>query len=358
MKINKPGKTFALTLAFVFVLSNSQAHAITLVTNKKQWQAQIFLANQIKGVGLADSFQEDNLNKSYTYDNALAAIASMAMGNFGLAKEILDTLCNEVQANNGIPKEYYWHSDSAGSGGGVSYAGNTAWVLQALNIYQRLKSSTEYFSVQQRYADFLISLQDPSDGGIRGSSNDQWKSVEHNIIAYVALRNFGRLNSLSTYTSKAQLVKGFLQSAAVWDGTRFNRGPGDTTRVTDVQSLGVLALGRNYASALAWAESALKLSRPFGSRTVTGFDFNDDLDTVWLEGTLQMALAFYKSGDITKGSYYYNEAIKAVQGDGSLVLATNQGTATDYWMLEVWRAAAPTCWLILYCLKFNPLVLY
>ncbi|MBI4972789.1 MAG: hypothetical protein HZA27_02225 [Candidatus Omnitrophica bacterium] len=353
-------KIITVLFTLGFLLNNSFTYAaIQTVESKRQWRAQIFIANQIKGIGLVDSYQEDKENRSYVYDNTLAAIASMNLGNFGLAKEILDTLCYEVKNTaQGVPFESYIYSDTNGNGSGLAYCGNSAWFLQALNIYQKLKTSTTYYTTQKKLADFLLTLQDPIDGGLRGNTYEYWKSTEHNIIAYVAIRNFGRLNGLSSYVSKADKIKKFLQSSAIWNGAYFNRGAWDRVKVIDVQALGVLLLGNNYSNALAWAETNLKLSRPFNSGTVTGFDFNDDLDTVWLEGTLQMALAFYRVGNTTKANYYYNEAIKTTQGDGALVLATNRGTASEWWMMEVWRAIAPTSWLILYYLKFNPLILY
>ena len=348
-----------ICLTLVVAFMNSLAFAIDTVENKRDWMAQNFIANQIKGIGLVDSYQEDNEDVSYAYDNALAAMASMALGNFGLAIEILDTLCSEVNTTEGdVPFESYSYSDDTGAGKGLAYCGNSAWLLQALNIYQKQKSSKRYYKAQKKLADFLLTLQDAQDGALRGSSNDYWKSTEHNIVAYAALNNFGALNKRAYYIKKAMKVKNFIVSQQIWDGTRFNQGAGDTGKVTDVQALGVLLLGKNYSSALTWAEENLGLTKAFDEKTVTGFDFNDDLDTVWLEGTLQSTLAFYSVGNSAKADFYYNEATKVIQDDGAMVLATNQGSANDSWTLERWRAIAPTAWLIFYYKKFNPLRIY
>jgi hypothetical protein len=353
-------KIAVILLITLFLFSHISAYAaIATVENKLQWRAQIFIANQIKGIGLVDSYQEDATNKSYVYDDALAAIASIAMGNFGLAKEILDTLAFEVKkTSKNVPYERYLYSDTTGAGQGTAYSGNSAWLLQALNLYQKLKKENIYPTTQKSLADYILSLQDPVDGGIWGYAGCGWKSTEHNLIAYVAVRNYGRINNLPDYVTKAEKIKVFLKSEAVWDGVRFGRGAWDTTEVVDVQALGVIVLGSYYSNALTWAESTLKLTRSFNATTVTGFDFNNDLDTVWIEGTLQMARAFSKIGDTTKGSYYYNEAIKTKQSDGSLLLATNPGTASDEWYMQVWRSIAPTCWLIFCYMNFNPLVMY
>jgi len=352
-------KIILILIAF-FGLSAVSAFADILpVESKKEWKAQVFLANQIKGVGLVDSYQEDWQDISYIYDDALAVMANMAMKNVGMAKEILDTISKEIKTtSDGMPFESYHYYDTTGNGTGSSYCGNVAWLLQSFNIYQRTTGNREYYSCQKKMADFLLKLQDPKDGGLRGSICDTWKSTENNLAAYVALRNFGRINGSGYYMQKAEKVRIFLKSRAVWDGQRFNRGPGDPTEVTDVQALGVLVLGNNYRSALDWAEVNLQTIKPFNGKVITGFDFNDDLDTLWSEGTLQMALAFSKANNPLKGDYYYNEISQAIGLDGSLVLATNRGSASEYWTLEPWRAAAPTCWLIFYSTKFNPLVLY
>jgi len=347
---------FLLIVAIFFCNSFAYA-AIKPVNNKPVWKAQIFITNQVKGIGLVDSYQEDNNDYSYTYDNALAAIASMVSGNFGVAKEILDTLCFEVQNSpEGVPFGRYFYNDVNGSGNIDAYCGNIAWLLQALDIYQKQTGDKAYFAVQKKLADFLLTLQD-TDGGLRGKTGVLWKSAEGNIIAYAAIRNFGSLNGLSIYTAKAENIKTFLKSQVVWNGTYFNQGPNDNTRIIDVQALGVLLLGNSYAGALNWAEKYLKCTKPFGVSSVTGFDFDDNLDTVWLEGTLQAALAFYASKNTTKGNYYFGQSDRTIQSDGSLLWVTNNGTVGGEIVLP-WRAVAPTCWYIFYSYKFNPLILY
>ena len=358
----KMRKVNIICLSFMFIFMNTFAWAITEVEDKNDWMAQNFIANQIKGIGLVDSYQEDESNVSYVYDNALAAIACMAAGNFGLAKEILDTLSSEVKTTSEVFSQSYYYSDTSGGGSGTSYAGNSAWILQAFNIYQKQRSSRIYYTMQKKLADFLISLQDTSDGALRGSKSEYWKSAESNIAAYVALKNFGRLNNLKTYSEKADKIKSFLLNK-MWNGTYFYKGltesgTVDTEKVTDTQSLGVLLFGSGYSNALSWAESNLKVTDYYNSQAVTGFDFNGDLDTVWLEGTLQMALAYYKINNSSKGNSYYNEAVKTAQSDGALLLATNEGSAGEYWTLQAWRAIAPTSWLIMYYCKFSPLILY
>lgn len=102
----------AISSALIFNCALASA-AIGTVENNPGWKAQIFIAGQTKGIGLVDSYQEDNSNIGYVYDNTLAAMASMLMGNFGLAEEIVNTLSAEVQKTpQGVPAESYIFSDT------------------------------------------------------------------------------------------------------------------------------------------------------------------------------------------------------------------------------------------------------
>lgn len=381
-----------ILLILIFLQLNIPAYAILTVEERPQWRAQIFLANQIKGIGLVDSFLDEGLypemqpNMSWVYDNAVAAMGCILMGNYGLAAEILLTLCAEVKKYVAdIPAEGYDFTDKEGNylDGDYNYqpdayCGNTAWLLQALNLYQKTyqdltkstsaifqKNNKSLYDMQVKLANYLLTLQD-TDGGLRGSKDVSWKSTEHNIIAYVALRNFGRLNGSPTYVASADKIITFIISPEIWNSSegRFNRGENDPANAVDAQALGVLLAasldsfyGTNnvslYSSALTWAENKHKVNTP-----IIGFDFNDDKDTVWLEGTLQMALAFYKVNNTAKGNSYYNEALKIQQSDGSLLWATNDGTSGQGYNLRPCRAVVPAAWVIFCSRRFNPLILY
>lgn len=356
---------FHLVLAFCLFICASPANAaLTLIDKNPSWKAHIFLAAQMKGVGLMDSYVQDNQNLSYVYDNALAAMAFIAEQNYGLAAKILDALANGVQRTpGGALYESYNFMDINGSGQGQVMAGNTAWVLQAMNLYQKNTGSQKYTAFQKTLADYLVSQQD-LDGGIFIMPGNRVKSTEHNMAAYVALFNYGKLQSSHLHQQAAEKVKSFLVTFAwfPWQ-TRFRTSVPDPlsfellTWVTDVQALGVLALGDTYKSALTWVGNRLVTAKTITgtSTTLLGFDFNYDVDTIWLEGTLQMALAYSQAGMTIEAKKYSTEVLKAQNPDGSLLLCTNTGTASVYWTLQPWHAVAPTAWLVFYDRNFNPL---
>jgi hypothetical protein len=316
-------------------------------------KAHNYLVGQVQSSGLIRSYN-DSSSASYTYDNALAIMAFVAIGDSDNARTILGTF----QSGISIPASGGYHDVydfTNGVGSGAISAGPNSWLLNAVNLYRYKTGDLQFQSLGQQLADYLVNLQD-ADGGLFGGESFPWKSAEHNQSAYAALYNFGMLSNQDIYVQKANLIKNFLFTEC-WDGERFLRGKNDYTVVTDVQALGVLSLGTSYASAIYWAEYHTKCTHNINRKTtVTGFDFNDDLDTVWLEGTLQQAIAFNKNYDDWRAGIYYEEVNKTQRRNGSFLLATNEGTTGSDWILMPIECVAPTCWYIFYNTDTNPLM--
>lgn len=314
--------------------------------------AYTYLCNQVKGIGIIDSYK-DAYSDSYTYDNALAVMAFTAKGDYTRAKTTLNAYQNKI----GLPLAggyYDVYNYTTGVGRGNISAGPNAWLLQAINLYYYKSGDAQFAATAQALADFLVGLQD-IDGGLFGDDFVSWKSTEHNLVAYAALYNYGMLNNKDFYIQKSNLVKDFL-ALNCWNGERFLRGVNDPLEVTDTQSLGVLALGTTYASAIYWAEYHTKCTKPLGRLSVTGFDFNNDLDTVWMEGTLQEAMAFKKNYDDYRAGIYFGNVDKTQRTSGGFLCATNKGTTGTDWILLSIEAVAPTSWYILYSTNTNPLM--
>lgn len=339
-----------LRITGTFILAISIVISQPAFAEKGISGAYSYLCNQVKGIGIVDSYK-DAYNDSYTYDNALAVIAFTAKGDYTRARAIL----NAYQNNIGLPLYggYYDVYDyTTGIGRGNISAGPNAWLLDAINFYYYKTNDPQFLGTAQVLADYLVGLQD-MDGGLFGDEFVSWKSTEHNLAAYAALYNYGMLNSKDLYVQKANLVKDFLVLNC-WNGERFLRGKNDAAEVTDTQSLGVLSLGTTYASAIYWAEYHTKCTKPLGRLSVTGFDFNNDLDTVWLEGALQEAMAFKKNYDDYRAGIYFNNVNKTQRSNGSFLCATNRGTTGTDWILLPVECVAPTCWYIFYNTNTNP----
>lgn len=315
-----------------------------------------FLRGQIGPVGFIDSYVEDKTDDSYTYDNALAIMAFIAAGDLDSARQILNAfLLVGSEPEGGFVHRYH---ASDGRPDGWLYAGANAYLLQAMNLYYLATGDGAYNALAQGIADFLLSLQD-TDGGIFGRGDVGWKSTENNLGALAAIHNFGRLHGLPDYVDRAGALRRFLETEC-WDQIqgRFLRGKNDPTIVTDVQALGVMVLGALFSNGAYWIKDyTLSTQRYSGRKTVTGFDFNADADTVWTEGTLQESVAFLLAGDPSGFAFFKGEAEKLFQSSGALWLASNNGSTGDGWLLRPWQAVAPTAWYVFTSYQDNVLEL-
>lgn len=322
----------------------------------KKDKALSFLSSQIGPVGIVDSFIEDGIDYSYTYDNAMSAMAFISADDFTSAQTILDAFLNtiQLQPEGGFLHRYY--SSNGSPAYGILFVGPNAYLLQAMNLYYLNTGDTRYNALAQQLADFLISLQD-IDGGIVGLPGAVWKSTENNLGALSAIHNYGTICGLQYYIDKAALISAFLTTEC-WDGTRFLAGENDPTIVTDVQALGTLVLGAAYSNGAYWIEAhTLNTQKYFRRKTVTGFDLNTDKDTVWIEGTLQESLAFYIAGDSSKFEDYKSESEKLANGSGAFYQASNTGTTGYGDNFEKWQAVGPTAWYVLIANQDNVLEL-
>lgn len=315
--------------------------------------ALAFIAGRIGGAGIVDSYVEDGFEYSYLYDNALSAMAFISSGDLATAEIILDGLAAIGTEPEGGFLERYSSLDGS-STGGIPPAGPNAYVLMAINLYYDATGDPKYDLLAADIADFILTHQD-TDGGLFGNASVTWKSVENNMAAYAAINNFGVLNNDQYYVDKAAEIKAFIINEC-WDGTRFFVAEGNSDIFTDVQALGTLILGADYSSGSTWVEGyTLNTDRYKGRKSVTGFDFNDDLDTVWTEGTFQETLAFISVGDVTRYAFYKAEGEKLYQSSGAFLLASSRGSTGFEWILEKWQAVAPTAWYVFVCNQDNVL---
>lgn len=306
--------------------------------------ALAFLRSRIAPSGLVDSYVEDLVDYSYTYDNAMAALAFISEGDYPSARLILD-------AFNSMPTEpsggflHRYHAQTKLPEAGILYGGPNAYLLQAMNLYFLQTGDDRYNALAQRLGNFLLTLQD-TDGGLFGRAGVTWKSAENNLAELCALRNLGKVQNIPLYVDQAELIRNFLVTEC-WDGTRFRQGENDPTIVTDVQALGAMVLGPAYANGASWIEGQTLTSMPYsGRKKVTGFDFDTNRDTVWTEGTLQESLAFLVAQKTTKYKFYRTEATKLQSPSGGFWLASNPGSAGPDWTLQKWQSVAPTAWFI------------
>ena len=294
--------------------------------------------------GMVISLEKKAYPHGFTYDQALAVIALASHGDTADAKIILEKL-GTIQNTDGSWYNKY-NLETGGASDTAKYSGSHAWTIYSI-AYSVQKTSEQIFVPSAvRAADYLITLQS-ANGGIYGGYNSAgdaltWKSTEHNIAAYYALRDLGKVTGKIEYTTAADEVKNWLVTVAFnAQEQRFNTGENDASAYLDAQTLGVLFLksisqDTHVQNVINFAENSFQVKIK-GSE---GFDFDSNKDNIWLEGTGQMSLAYVQSGNQQKSEFFTEEVMKTDlkdDNDGGIKYYIRKGGADQI---------SPTTWLI------------
>jgi hypothetical protein len=270
-------------------------------------------------------------SSAFTYDNALTVIALTACGQISRARRIGDALLGALARDRtfsdgrvrnayragpvgagllDLPgwwdeKQNLWAEDAYQDG---SATGNVAWAALALLTLDAIAPEGGYRAGARRMlawiADQTTDQQDPEgySGGLDGFDPSQtrltWKSTEHNLDVYAVAAWLHRLDGRPDEARIAGIARGFLDTAYARDPGVFRLGTTPegrlqpTTHIAlDTQLwplIGVTAAPEDWRRALGFAETHLA--------TREGFDFNEDRDGLWVEGTAQAALTYRALG--------------------------------------------------------------
>ncbi len=286
---------------------------------------------------------------AFTYDNALAVIALHACGQRGQALRIGEALLDAAnldragrkgrlrntyragaQKQRPIPPmgwwdvvENRWLEDPYQVG---TATGNVAWAGLALLTLAEATGEKRFREGAAGLARWVVEhTADPRgpggfNGGVQGFDNAPqaltWKATEHNTDL-VAL--FDRLGGGGEWAAPAKAARGFLDALWAAGGDHFPVGatPDGVTvsRATsglDAQLWPLLLRDAptGWRAALAYAERAHGVEG--------GFDFNDDRDGVWVEGTAQAALAYRAVGRKADADRLFADLLQDVSPGGFL----------------------------------------
>ena len=243
--------------------------------------------------GLLESAENGNVVS--LYDNALAAMVFMLKGDFPKAEKIFNffnaRVGNELTSGvggfaqlrdrNGIPNNHRWMGDNA-------------WLLIALNNYKNLTGSTIYDQMASALSQWLMRLQD-ADGGLFAGYNSgnvlmNYKVTEGNIDAF---------NAIAGYTSFHRQLLSFLEKDR-WDKTDKNlvAWPGNPPYwyALDLHPWSYLIFPYYPVSALTTDKRFLTTQTATNEKQITGYTSDQYKNTIWPEGTGQMATAFCYAG--------------------------------------------------------------
>ncbi|HTH15014.1 MAG TPA: hypothetical protein VL974_00065 [Magnetospirillum sp.] len=276
---------------------------------------------------------------AFTYDNALAAIALVACGRVPEAHRIGDALLaaatsdradrdarkkpeqpggrlrNAYRAGplNGIPQPHGWWDAAGGHWAEDPMAvgtatGNVAWAGLALLTVAEATGDARFADGARTLATWATRhTWDRSGGGLDGGFTGGihgdgavtrmlgWKSTEHNVDLAALFGWLARRDAYWTVPTRA--ARDFV--AAAFDNGHFLTGtlpdghsPNRATSGLDAQLWPLLLEGApvQWRTALDYARRAHGVDG--------GFDFNDDRDGIWWEGTAQAALALAAVGEM------------------------------------------------------------
>lgn len=306
--------------------------------------------------------------RSWIYDDALGVIAFSLAGDQERAVTILNSM-RELQNSDGSLDFSY--DVYTGSLDARKRSGAIAWAGYSALIYEREFNDSTYRDFAIWVADYLIRLQDPSTGSIKGGPDVSWYSTEHNIDSYFFFRDLGQITKQNKYMQAATDVKNALLNYH-WnkEEQRFNQGINDTAGALDAQSWGGIflgAIGRSdlLQSVYQYLENfevnnvQLNLSSDSdqynmsfeNGESLYGYkpylnsgDYSDAPSIVWTEGTWGVINLFNREG--VDSSHLTRSMLtiqSANQEDGGVVY-TNEGYAPYPYEFHVWSAVAGTAW--------------
>lgn len=259
---------------------------------------------------------------------------------------------------------------------GVS-TGNNAWVMVALLALHQETQDPTYLDAARRIGEFIVTFKQQAgtfQGFVGGLADPEitptlrsWASTEHNLDIIAAFDRMFEITGESQWATDAAHARTFVD--AMWDPVSgcFLTGTGDpeTQNTTegqlplDTQSWSALALrdvSTAYPDVLLCAESNHATSH----HGFSGFDFNEDLDGVWFEGTAQMAIAYAVTGQAAAAEVYRSE-LRAAQsqvpfGDTlGVAAACHDGVSSGFGFKLFQRLhIAATSWSVFAQLGYNP----
>jgi len=257
--------------------------------------------------------------------------------------------------------------------------GNNAWTMVALLALYKATQEPDYLNTARRIGEFIRTMRNDSgtyqgfQGGIDNPEGESprkrlFASAEHNIDVYVAFQIMAELTGEQKWQDDALHAEAFVDSIYDVDRNCFLAGS-DAPEVVnrsrgqlpvDVQAWSILAriprAMENVQSVLDCAESNHRTV----SEGFSGFDFNEDRDAVWFEGTGQMAAAYTEAGEPEAAEVLRVELRRAQNtqpiGDGfGISAASRDGLSTGFGFEYFQRLhIAAVSWHIFAQLQFNP----
>lgn len=357
-------------------------------------------------------------NFAYVYDNALAVMVLTEMGEHERAQQIADAMVYALENDrtysdgrlrnaymSGNPqsfpgwfspkgkefakmpgfydvKDKQWYEDYYADSTSV---GNMAWAILSLcDVYENAPTLNngrdKYLKAAEKMAAFILKEKDNVNGGFTGGYEGfdgnqiraTYKSTEHNIDLITVFARLSRieemngdLNKAQKYAEASKHAEKFVLSMYDSDAGCFYTGtaPDGITINKDVLPLdcntwSLLVLGSDFEDAhkvMNFVEQNMAVAN--------GYDFNEDKDGAWFEGTAQVAVCYFMLGETDQ----YERVMKLMKAnelaDGSITAADRDGVSTGFkvsgldidWEYGKRCHLGATAWLAFAQMQRNPL---
>jgi Calx-beta domain-containing protein len=257
--------------------------------------------------------------------------------------------------------------------------GNNTWAMIALLALYRQTPSPAYLATARKLGNFIHTFRNDvgTFQGFQGGLDDYpetpmvtrriYASTEHNLDVYAAFTRMWQITGEPQWQADAEHTRQFVE--AMWDAQKLCYLAGTTNPETRNQITGQLPLDVQAWSTLALPDThtlhpqVLECAEQNHRNThdgFSGFDFNDDQDGVWFEGTGQMTTAYAFAAQPTPLTALRQELRRAQQtppfGDrGGLSAASHDGLTTGFDFKYFRRLhVGATAWNIFAQLGINP----
>lgn len=335
--------------------------------------------------GLLESFLSPSsavwaTNRAYAYDQAVAVIAFLLNAEskssvlLNDARAILSAISSNILSDPSdsslLQVPFSWQVDTLVSSGPYR-SGTAAWVSEAFGLYQLLTGDSSYMHVLIGISKWLQKrlVASGTNNCVTGGPDVSWCSTEHNIDAYFALQLASHVTSDATFSASADVIASTL-GGSLWHSSqnRFRQGLGDDYRALDCQSWGSIWLTADHkqpfdssarvTDALSFLESNFQFvqrsyltsepTKGYGPYADSSNDFHSNC--VWSEGTMGVAMAYLRNGQVTKLRELVHEMKQITSPDGGLLYAAEETVVNvDGSIFYPYPSVAGTGWLAMTC---------
>jgi len=278
----------------------SEGCAVTTATTEEEWivetenNANVYA--WIKNNQLANGLQKssDVAFMVSLYDNALAALVYIMYDDFENAERIFDFFDARIETElqddyGGFAQFHALDGQIYGGAIGKRWLGDNAWLLIALNYYRYKTGSDQYDALTDGLDAWIRSLQ--QDDGSLMSGYDEGGTMmgpvtEAMIDSYNAVMGYDQFHVDLLQYLEQNRYDPTLNVLTSWpDNPSYEYA-------IDMSSWGFLGMNDMPVSVLSVADDKFMLT----VGDVTGYCIDEDLDAIWPEHTLQMAVAYIFAG--------------------------------------------------------------